>query len=365
MMFFVISSDWRERRCLKDKLQKASVTHVEGKTFAGLMHSVHSWHPEEPRTVIFGEKAEATPRNMAAVGHYRNVEVWIATGDCYQRVEDGYPVGKQMSMPWCSDSPKPGHGTGDLPDSPCDLIGSSKVMENVRMQLARLGGARIPTLLIGESGTGKAIAAQIYHKYARRSGKALVTADCGTLNNDLGRALLFGVRSGAYTGSTYDLEGLVAQADQSTLFLDEVENLGVSAQKELLTCIDTGIYRRVGEAKDRKSRFAIIGASNLPLEVLRSRKLLREDFFYRICSQVLYLPPLRSHAADIPEIVHFFLMQASDKRKVTEEGMQMLQKYPWPGNVRQLRHVLDVARLLNSSEKEIPIEKEYIARSQF
>ncbi|MGH0053219.1 MAG: sigma-54-dependent transcriptional regulator, partial [Sphaerochaetaceae bacterium] len=184
--------------------------------------------------------------------------------------------------------------TGEHKESyiPCELVGHSPLMQGVRDSLRRYAKQNCSVHLYGETGTGKELAATYLHRlcYPHRN---IVSINCSLLSSTLGSSMFFGHAKGAYTNGRTELPGLVHEAHQSTLFLDEVENLSLSFQAYMLRLLETGQYRRLGDTQLYTSHFRLITASNEDLVALMQHNIIRKDFFYRINDVTITLPPLR------------------------------------------------------------------------
>ncbi len=240
---------------------------------------------------------------------------------------------------------------------PSGLVGQSRCMQILREQLKRYAEHDCSVHLYGETGTGKEIAANYLHslKYPHRN---IVSVNCSLLNSALGDSMFFGHTKGAFTDSKTELSGLVHEAHQSTLFLDEVENLSPLFQANLLRLLETGQYRRYGDTQLRTSKFRLITASNEKLSVLTDRNHMRKDFLYRITDMHVHLPALRDHKEDIPQLcAHYFSLNGHQKR-LTQESIDLLHSYHWPGNVRQLFSTLRRSVIASGEQQEIHITQE-------
>jgi two-component system NtrC family response regulator len=218
---------------------------------------------------------------------------------------------------------------------PCGLIGNSNRMQNLRTDLYRYAKQNCSIHLYGETGTGKELAATYIHRlsYPHRN---MISVNCSLLSSSLGNSMFFGHAKGAFTDGKTELPGLVHEANQSTLFLDEVENLSLSFQAYMLRLLENGQYRRLGDTQLHTSRFRLITASNEDLVSLMQANRVRKDFFYRINDVSITLPPLREHLEDIPQLCEHFLLRCKSKKQVDDKGLELLKSYHWPGNVRQL-----------------------------
>ncbi len=232
---------------------------------------------------------------------------------------------------------------------PCGLIGKSPGMQKLRTDLYRFAKQNCSIHLYGETGTGKELAAIYLHSlsYPHRN---MISVNCSLLSSSLGNSMFFGHVKGAFTDSKANLPGMVHEANQSTLFLDEVENLSPSFQAYMLRLLETGQYRHLGDTKLHTSRFRLLTASNEDLVMLMQENKIRKDFFYRINDVNIILPPLRDHLEDIPQLCEHFLLRCKSKKQLDKKGLELLKSYYWPGNVRQLFST--VRRCMINSEEE-------------
>jgi DNA-binding NtrC family response regulator len=242
---------------------------------------------------------------------------------------------------------------------PSGLIGQSDCMHLVREQLKRYAHQDCSVHLYGETGTGKEIAANYLHhlKYPHRN---IVSVNCSLLNSALGNSMFFGHAKGAFTDGKTELPGLVHEAHQSTLFLDEVENLTLQFQAHLLRLLETGQYRRYGETQLRISKFRLITASNEKLSALIHRNVMRRDFLYRITDTCIHMPALREHKEDIPQLCSHYLSLNAPQKEVSMQSLKLLQSYHWPGNVRQLFSTLRRGVIASGEQEEISITEKDI-----
>lgn len=235
-----------------------------------------------------------------------------------------------------------------------ELIGDSTAIMSLRQQIAKAAPLPFTVLIHGDSGSGKELVAQALHTQSNRAGGPLVVVNCAAITPTLLEAELFGYRKGAFSGADRDHPGLFEQADEGTLFLDEVGELTLECQAKLLRVIEGKPFRPVGGTKDVKVDVRVIAATHRDLErEVRSNKF-RQDLLFRLKVISLRVPSLREHAEDIPELAGFFLerlsVQCRRSFKLTSAAARKLQAYTWPGNVRQLRAVLESAAVMTDSE---------------
>ncbi|MEO8938352.1 MAG: sigma-54-dependent Fis family transcriptional regulator [Burkholderiaceae bacterium] len=228
------------------------------------------------------------------------------------------------------------------------LVGSSPSFNTALAAVQRVAPSMLPVLLLGESGTGKELFARAVHESSQRAGGPFVVVDCSGLTETLFESELFGYEKGAFTGANARKKGLVETAEGGTLFLDEMGDVPLSMQVKLLRLIESGTFRRVGSVETQKADFRLVAATHKPLQQMVLEGRFRQDLYYRISAFPINLPPLRERAADIPMLVDSFLQRgghATHRISVEPEAMARLQTHDWPGNIRELRNVLDRARL--------------------
>jgi len=240
------------------------------------------------------------------------------------------------------------------------LIGNSNTMQDVRSALALYGKGECSIHLYGETGTGKEIAAGIIHKI-KNPFRHMVSVNCSLLHGPIGDSMFYGHTKGAFTDGKSDLPGLVHDANQSTLFLDEVENLSLDSQSNMLRLLESGQYRQLGDTKIKVSKFRLVTASNQNLKHLIEDKRIRKDFYYRICDATICMPPLRDHLEDIPLLCQHFIKEHFPGKNMSEQDMRILKLYPWPGNVRQLFSTLKRSCIRSEEGAELHIIPEDIA----
>ena len=206
----------------------------------------------------------------------------------------------------------------------------------------------INVLLRGETGTGKEIIARSIHKLSSRKDKPLIVVDCSSIPEHLFESELFGHERGAYTGATQRKLGLVELADGGTLFLDEIGEIPLPMQAKLLRFVETRSFRRVGGLREINVDVRIISATNRDLNDMVIKGEFRSDLLYRINTMEIEIPPLRERKEDIPLLVELFLRRF--KKKVKPSTLKALSAYNWPGNIRELRNMVERASLLSQGE---------------
>ena len=223
------------------------------------------------------------------------------------------------------------------------MIGESSAMQEVFRLIERAGPTDKSILIQGESGTGKELVAQALHRQSPRADKPMVVINCAALPETLLESELFGHEKGAFTGAVAAKPGLFEVADGSTLLIDEIGELAGSLQAKLLRVLEDGSMRRVGSLKERRVDVRLLAATNRKMEDEVKAGRFREDLYYRINVMSLTLPPLRERKSDIPLLVERFLGHGW---QIDDEAMQLLERYHWPGNIRQLMNALDRAEIM-------------------
>ncbi len=228
------------------------------------------------------------------------------------------------------------------------LVGQSPAFTAALTSLQRVAPSMLPVLLLGESGTGKELFARAVHEASERARGPFVVVDCSGLTESLFESELFGYEKGAFTGAGARKQGLVETAKGGTLFLDEMGDVPLAMQVKLLRLIESGTFRRVGSVETQQADFRLVAATHKPLARMVEAGTFRQDLYYRICAFPIDLPPLRARAADIPMLIDSIL-QRGDQRQhpvtVAADALTRMQSHQWPGNIRELRNVLDRARL--------------------
>jgi DNA-binding NtrC family response regulator len=226
-----------------------------------------------------------------------------------------------------------------------DLVGTSPAMRQVFRLGERAAQSNIPILVEGESGTGKELIARAIQGSSDRAGRPFVTVNCGAIPENLIESILFGHEKGSFTGASERHLGKFQEADSGTLFLDEIGELKLDMQVKLLRALQEGEVDPIGSKHPVKVDVRIISATNRDLSELTQENLFREDLYYRLNVFPIYVPPLRERAGDVPALArHFIGRFAAEEHKavsgMTAEAARLLERYNWPGNVRQLENAI-------------------------
>jgi transcriptional regulator with GAF, ATPase, and Fis domain len=236
--------------------------------------------------------------------------------------------------------------------APGSIVGGSRALHQVLQQVEAVAATEATVLITGESGTGKELLAQELHRRSPRSRRPFVKVNCSAIPREIFESEFFGHARGAFTGAVRERPGRFQIADGGTIFLDEIGDLPVELQPKLLRVLQEGEYERVGEDATRTVDVRVIAATNQNLaDEVRARRF-RQDLFYRLSVFPLELPPLRARKEDIPQLVGHTLLKVCRKHRlaapvVTPEDIASLQRYDWPGNIRELQNVLERAVILS------------------
>jgi DNA-binding NtrC family response regulator len=237
------------------------------------------------------------------------------------------------------------------------FLGLSPAIRRLEEQAHRAAGAESPILIQGHTGTGKSELARWLHRHSSRAGEPLLELNCGGFTREFLETELFGHEKGAFTGAVNTKIGLLEAAHRGTVFLDELGDMDLQIQPKLLKALEEKRFRRLGEVHDRKVDFRLLAATHQDLETLVRERLFRADLFYRVSAIRLVVPPLADRAEDIPALAQNLMDRLTDEWgrepvEFTRDALLSLQKHAWPGNIRELRNVLERA-LLEASQRSI------------
>jgi len=268
-----------------------------------------------------------TPRGQ----EYVNVETWPIKGD-----DDEILYFVEVLRPSTIANVEAGKG----------LVGKSPAFQRILQLVDRVAPTDTNVLLLGESGTGKEVIAQTIHERSQRESGPFVPVECTGLPRSLFESELFGHVKGAFTGANTEKTGLVEAAAGGTLFLDEIGDIPLSEQVKLLRLLETRQFRRVGSTEPRTTDFRLICATNKDLHAMVEQGSFREDLYYRLNVFEIALPALRERREDLPALIDSLLRRLHSDLRFSAEALRCLETYPFPGNIRELRNVLERAALM-------------------
>jgi two-component system, NtrC family, response regulator AtoC len=235
------------------------------------------------------------------------------------------------------------------------IFGSAPALATIRERILKVGPTDIPVLITGESGTGKDAIANLLHKYSAFANKPFVQVNCAAIPATLIESELFGYEKGAFTGAGVSKPGRVELANGGTLFLDEIGELDPGVQAKLLQLLQDGSFSRIGGQEEKRVKVRFIFATNrdLPEEIAAGN--FREDLYYRMNVVSVHMPPLRERLEDIPALVDYFHQKYNEKHNcrtapLSPAAIQRLQRYHWPGNIRQLENLIKRYVVLGTEE---------------
>ena len=241
----------------------------------------------------------------------------------------------------------------------------SKVMRQIDDLITAMAPSEASVLITGESGVGKEVIANVIHNRSRRAEKPMVKLNCSAFPQTMIEGELFGYMKGAFTGATNDFRGMIAEAEGSTLFLDEISEMPTELQTRFLRVLQEREFRPLGSTKTLKADFRVVAATNRPVHQALVENRLRSDLYYRLNTFQIELPPLRERKEDIPPLVATFLKSfarqlGKAEPAISPEAFQKLLDYGWPGNVRELQNAMEYAVVLARQDqitvKELPAE---------
>ena len=236
------------------------------------------------------------------------------------------------------------------------VLGDSKALKDAVSLAQKVSETDVPVLLTGETGTGKEVFAQAIHYNSKRAKQNFVAVNCSSFSKELLESEMFGHKAGSFTGALKDKKGLFEEADNGTIFLDEIGEMAFELQAKLLRILETGEYIKIGDTKPTRVNVRVVAATNrnLPEEITAGR--FREDLFYRLSVFQIHLPPLRERAGDVRILAKAFVKDFSVRlaRPVTEitpAFLEALEQQPWKGNIRELRNVIERSLIVCESER--------------
>ena len=317
----------------------------------GVLRKAKEVNSETPVIIISAFATAETAVEAMKDGAYDYIPKPFDTGEFKKIVRDAIHK-KTVSRDEEEDHLRKGYHFG------C-LIGESPQMKRIYDLIKRVATTKTNIVISGESGTGKELVARAIHGQSQRKDKPFVVINCAGIPETLIESELFGYKKGAFTGASTDKAGLFEAADRGTVFFDEIGELSPAIQVKLLRVIQERAFTRIGETEERKVDVRFISATNKNLEEEVMDGGFREDLFFRLNVIEIPIPPLRERKGDLPLLAHHFLGKYSkelekDIKKVSTYAMDILSKYPFPGNVRELENIIERSVALETSNIVLP-----------
>jgi transcriptional regulator with GAF, ATPase, and Fis domain len=236
-----------------------------------------------------------------------------------------------------------------------EIVGTSAALQRVLSLMSKVAPTDASVLITGETGTGKELVARAIHKRSQRSSKPFVSVNCAAIPRDLIASELFGHEKGSFTGAVQRRVGRFEMAQGGTIFLDEVGELPMETQIALLRVLQEHEFERVGGTRSIQTNVRVVAATNRDLRAAIAAGTFRSDLFYRLNVFPIEMPPLRDRREDIPELVEYFIDRcANDMGKnisgINNKSLELLQSYPWPGNIRELENVIERSVIMCETE---------------
>ena len=240
-----------------------------------------------------------------------------------------------------------------------EMVGQSPALTEIRNQIARVAPTNGRVLILGESGTGKELIARAVHKMSHRAKNSFIKVNCAAIPEELIESELFGSDRGAFTGAVKTRDGKFLQADRGTLFLDEIGDMSLSVQAKVLRALEQGEFERVGGAKTFRVDVRVIAATNKNLHAEVEQGKFREDLYFRLNVIPLTAPPLRERREDIPALAEHFLKAYAEEngflpKALSAEARDLLLQYDWPGNIRELKNLVERLSIMVSEDTIYP-----------
>ena len=237
------------------------------------------------------------------------------------------------------------------------MVGQSQALKEVENMIDAVAPSMMTVLIQGGSGVGKELVAREVHERSQVASHSFVALDCCTMQESLFESELFGHEKGSFTGADRQKKGLIENAEGGTLFLDEIGEIGPPIQAKLLRVLETGKFRRLGGTRDMTANVRIVAATNRALLAMSQAGEFRTDLYYRLNAFTIYVPPLCERKDDIPALVGHFISNHDFSRRVnkrlTERALDKLLAYPWPGNIRELKNMVERAIILSGDAEQI------------
>ena len=355
--FWIVDDDLSIRWVLEKALQKAD---IPCKTFSEAESVLQAIKKEQPALILsdihmpgksglemLAEIKKSYPKlPIIIMTAYSDLDSAVASfqGGAFEYLPKPFDIDKAIELVRRATEESEEEEQTPAEETASEIIGKAPAMQEVFRAIGRLSQSKATVLLTGESGAGKEVVARALHKHSPRSNAPFVAINMAAIPKDLMETELFGHEKGAFTGASAIRHGRFEQAEGGTLFLDEIGDMPAELQTRLLRVLSDGYYYRVGGHQSLKANVRIIAATHQNLEAMVRENRFREDLYHRLNVIRLRLPPLRERPEDIPLLVNHFLQKSAENlgvepKLMSEEAMEFLKRFPFPGNVRQLENL--------------------------
>ncbi|MDB5336075.1 MAG: sigma-54-dependent Fis family transcriptional regulator [Planctomycetaceae bacterium] len=326
---------------------------LEGQSGLDVFHEIKQINPRSLVIFITGHGTTDTAIEAMKLGAFDYLVKPLDFNQLQQVVEQAFKISWLMNVPTTVDSAE---GTPETSDR---LIGTGPAMQSICKQIGRIAPQDVNVLILGESGTGKELVARAIYQHSRRNQAPFLAINCAAIPENLLESELFGHERGAFTGAERQRVGKFEQCHKGTIFLDEVGDMPQSTQAKILRLLQEGQFERVGGNETLSVDVRVVAATNQNLDTMIDQGKFRRDLYYRLRGVTLSLPALRDRIEDIPELAHYFLFRfnrqlGTSVQSISMETLDRLQRYRWPGNVRQLQSVIREALITSTGTTLLP-----------
>jgi nitrogen regulation protein NR(I) len=319
---------------------------------------IHELEPKLPVIIMTGYGTTETAIEATKMGAFDYILKPFDIPDMLSQIKQALEAGRFMRSPVDMNT-DPERSSREA------LIGRSKPMQDVYKAIGRVSSTDATILIRGESGTGKELVARAIYHHSLRAGKSFLVINCVAIPETLLESELFGYEKGAFTGASFRRMGRIEQANQGTVFLDEIGDMPFSIQSKILRLLQERSIERLGGRDTIDVDVRILAATNRDLEKALAEGRFREDLYYRLKVVTIWLPPLRERSTDIPLLAEYFLSRFASEMGMSNPGLareslSVLERYPWPGNVRELANAVQKALIFN---RGMPISPDIISQA--
>lgn len=326
---------------------------LEAQSGLDVFHQIKQCNPRCLIVFITGHGTSDTAIEAMKLGAFDYLVKPLDFAQLQQIVEQALKISWLMNVPTTVDTPETPPETSDR------LIGTGPAMQAICKQIGRIAPQEINVLILGESGTGKELVARAIYQHSRRNQAPCLAINCAAIPEGLLESELFGHEKGAFTGADRRRVGKFEQCHKGMIFLDEVGDMPLSTQAKILRLLQEGQFERIGGNETLTVDVRVVAATNQNLEAMIEQGKFRRDLYYRLRGVTLNLPALRERIEDIPELAHYFLFRFNRQldtsvQSIVPETLERLQRYRWPGNVRQLQSVIREALIRSTGTSLLP-----------